>query len=66
MVSIGEAFSHVWNGFITTFKSTVLDIELFMQNTFNPMHGYHPKGEGKVGMVKDLFKKLKEDKKDEK
>lgn len=63
MVSIVEAFINVWQGFMKNFKLTLLDIELFMQNTFNPIHGYHPKGEGKVGMVKELIGKLKEEKK---
>lgn len=57
-----DTFAKVWQDFLKNFKQTVLDIELFMQNTFNPIHGYHPKGEGKVGMVKELLKKLKDEK----
>ena len=58
-----EKLKRLWKSFLQTFKETTGDVELQAQNTFNPFHGYHPKGEGEVGMVKELLNKIDEAKK---
>lgn len=46
--------------FLKIAREFILDIELFMQNTFNPVHGYKPKEDNRKKMIEELMRKIKD------